>query len=359
MFALARVGNVIDMRAALVIAGAIAMSCCSSVSPARVESPRVVSATATLTASPAATAAVVTAARTATPASASAGSPTPIPMPTNVQLSAPSSTVVWAMVAGTRLFRSIDRGDSWQERPIPSSPAIRVSFVSDRDGWLLSGGSTVAPCPLQSVKIWHTTDGAMTWIEAMSAGIADAGCKDGIDFVSSTTGFVTMAAQDQGPQMYRTIDGGRSWAPTRLEDPPGPGRTADVRYWNGPVHAFGPVLLVTLIREAAPGETNFVYRSVDGGASWAYFAKLPYGSWAAFITATRWVQLLVPGQSQETTDAGATWHLSSSDYGQAAAVLPLVEFGDPQIGYATVRGSIKRTLDGAAHWTGIRTPGTE
>jgi photosystem II stability/assembly factor-like uncharacterized protein len=33
-------------------------------------------------------------------------------------------------------------------------------------------------------------------------------------------------------------------------------------------------------------------------------------------------------------------------------------FGDANVGYATVRGSIQRTTDGGAHWTAIKTPGT-
>lgn len=191
-----------------------------------------------------------------------------------------------------------------------------------------------------------------------STGIAAAGCKDGIDFVSPTTGFVRIAGEEQGAFLYRTTDGARTWTPTRLPEPAGFVRTADVRYWTGPVRALGSALLVTVERQAIPGQTSLVYRSLDDGATWSYLAKVPYGGWPGFITATRWVQLVLPGQSQETTDAGATWHPSASDYGQVAPVLPQLEFGDQQIGYATVRGSIQRTIDGAAHWIYIRTPGT-
>lgn len=287
-------------------------------------------------------------------------SPSPIPLPTNVQLSVPSGSVVWALVAGTRLFRSLDGGDTWQERLVPvSATNIRMSFISDREGWLLTNMTLGTPCPVQSIRIWHTADGAATWSEMAPTGIADAGCKDGIDFVTPTVGFVRLAGQDQAPILYRTTDGGRSWNPTPpLAEPPGFARTADVRYWSGPVHAFESVLLVRLERQANPGETDFVYRSVDGGVSWTYLAKLPFPNVPGFITATRWVELSLPGYSQETTDAGATWHLSLSDYGQAAPVAPQVEFGDPQIGYATVRGFIQRTVDGGTHWTSIRTPGT-
>jgi len=65
-----------------------------------------------------------------------------------------------------------------------------------------------------------------------------------------------------------------------------------------------------------------------------------------------------PRAAKETTDGGATWHAFTSDYQQAAPVSPAITFGDAQAGYATVRGSIQRTIDGGAHWTSLRTPGT-
>jgi len=78
----------------------------------------------------------------------------------------------------------------------------------------------------------------------------------------------------------------------------------------------------------------------------------------AFVTESRWLQVILPGQSVETTDAGRSWHAYASDYGQAAPVSPQVVFGDASVGYATVRGSIQRTEDGGLHWKYIKTPGT-
>jgi photosystem II stability/assembly factor-like uncharacterized protein len=77
-----------------------------------------------------------------------------------------------------------------------------------------------------------------------------------------------------------------------------------------------------------------------------------------FVSATRWLQIGTPSQSQETTDAGASWHAFATDYQQAAPVNPQIVFGDASTGYATVRGSIQRTTDGGAHWTAVKTPGT-
>ena len=110
----------------------------------------------------------------------------------------------------------------------------------------------------------------------------------------------------------------------------------------------------------SPGQsTHYTYRSSDGGVTWAYASTAPVQmAGIAFVTATRWLQVAAPGESKETTDAGATWHPFTTDYQQAAPIAPTIVFGDAQVGYATVRGAIQRTTDGGAHWTSIRTPGT-
>jgi photosystem II stability/assembly factor-like uncharacterized protein len=77
-----------------------------------------------------------------------------------------------------------------------------------------------------------------------------------------------------------------------------------------------------------------------------------------FVSASRWLELIVPGESVETTDAGRTWRAYPSDYSQAAPVAPQIVFGYSLVGYATVRGSIQHTIDGGVHWTSINTPGT-
>lgn len=77
-----------------------------------------------------------------------------------------------------------------------------------------------------------------------------------------------------------------------------------------------------------------------------------------FLSSSRWLELIVPGPWTETTDGGATWHPFTSDYQQAAPIAPQIVFGDANVGYATVRGTLQRTIDGGAHWTALRTPGT-
>jgi photosystem II stability/assembly factor-like uncharacterized protein len=278
----------------------------------------------------------------------------PIPLPTIAEFDAPSSSVVWAFVGGLELFRSTDRGETWQQRPLPSDPGPKagVSFVDDAQGWLLSRGSPATQCQAEVATIWHTIDAGATWQRMDTQGIAEGQCKSGLSFVDPTHGFLVASDPNQPPVIYRTADGGRTWAASRpVPDPPGfTSQPGGFTLTAGRMRSFGSTLLVPV--------GSYVFRSTDGGASWSYLASASGSTGSiAFVTATRWLSLIVPGQSEETLDAGATWHAYASDYDQAAPVAPDVVFGDSAVGYATVRGGLQRTLDGGLHWSSLRTPG--
>jgi photosystem II stability/assembly factor-like uncharacterized protein len=285
---------------------------------------------------------------------------TPITLPSVAQLSAPSGTVVWALVAGTRLFRSSDRGDTWVEATIPPGLAnVEVSFADDTNGFVLSTGSS-AECQTQTASIWKTTNGAMSWQQVTATGIAEAMCKRGLASSDAAHAFFTAYGPNSGPVIYRSVNGGPTWTASKpLPDPPGftftkPG---GVVILPGRIRAFASVLLI----DAQPyGEqTRYVFRSTDGGATLAYASTAPtVEGTVAYVSETRWLQIAPPGSSKETTDGGATWHAFTTDYSQAAPIASDIVFGDSLVGYATVRGAIQRTVDGGAHWTTIKTPGT-
>ena len=267
---------------------------------------------------------------------------------------------MWALVAGTRLFRSSDRGDTWVERALPTGLAnVEVTFADDTNGFLLSPGPS-EQCQTQTASIWKTADGAASWQQVAAAGVADAMCKRGLASSDTAHAFLTAYGPNSGPVIYRSVNSGSTWTASKpLPDPPGftftkPG---GVVILPGRPRAFGSVLLI----EAQPyGEqARYVFRSTDGGATFAY-ASTPsiVESSVAYVSEARWLQIATPGSSKETTDGGATWHAFTTDYSQAAPIAPDVGFGDAFVGYATVRGAIQRTVDGGAHWTAIKTPGT-
>jgi photosystem II stability/assembly factor-like uncharacterized protein len=288
--------------------------------------------------------------------------PSPIVLPATAQLSAPSAGVLWALMVDQYLYRSTDRGATWQQQPLPPNlvggfPRPQVSFVSDQEGWLSTGGSPETQCNAEVVGIWHTTDAGKTWQSLGTNGVSDSQCKGNLSFVDQNRGFLDGSDPNHAPVIYRTADGGRTWAASRpLPDPPGfTSQPGGFTLQPGRVSAFGPTLLVA----ASTGDVEFVFRSTDGGATWTYEASAKdHNNQVEFVTATRWLELIGPGQSVETTDGGASWQSYPADYSQAAPVAAAFVFGDPLVGYATVRGGISRTVDGGLHWIALHSPGT-
>lgn len=294
----------------------------------------------------------------------------PVTLPSFVQLSAPSANVVWALVAGTRLFRSTDRGDTWQERSAAldmRSFTREIGFISDTEGWLALPGQPGTQCTFQPIGLAHTVDAAAKWdvlvdaAASSTAGLADRQCKERLVFADAQRGFLSAYDPNSAPIIYRTGDGGRTWIASRpLPDPPGFTTVgAGIALRAGRVRAFGTTALVDASGQMNGRLVSYVFRSLDGGASWSYLVTLPNGEGAfAFVSATRWLQIAAPSASTETTDGGATWHAFTTDYSQAAPIAPEIVFADSPVGYATVRGAIQRTADGGAHWSLIKTPGT-
>jgi photosystem II stability/assembly factor-like uncharacterized protein len=292
--------------------------------------------------------------------------PHPIALPANAQLSAPSSHVVWALMIDQYLYRSGDRGATWHQKPLPPNfmsgfPRPQISFVSDQEGWLSTGGSPETQCNAEVVAIWHTTDAGTTWESLGTKGISSSQCKGQLSFVDSNRGFLDGFDPNRAPVIYHTVDAGRNWVAGKpLPDPPGfTSQGGGFTLQPGRVSAFGSTLMVAASSYSSAGNFEFVFKSTDGGAKWSYLAsaKDSYNQ-VVFVTATRWLELNAPGQSVETTNAGATWHLYASDYSQAAPIAAYFVFADSQVGYGTVRGEVSRTVDGGVHWTRLHSPGT-
>ena len=264
--------------------------------------------------------------------------------------------MVWALVGGTRLFRSSDRGDTWAERSLAGGPTPEaITFVNDREGFLLIAGDPGTLCGSAIPQVFNTSDGASTWQKRAALGFADP-CKSDLSAASSTQVFAVGLDPNKAAVVYRTQDGGLNWQVSKpLPNPPAPVTTGGL--YPHRVKAFGSTLLMEAT--LGPPATGYVYRSTDGAASWSYVTTAPpTDGFVTFVTASRWITISAPGDSKETTDGGATWHAYTTDYSQAAPVAPAIVFGDANVGYATVRGAIQRTIDGGAHWTTIKTPGT-
>jgi len=248
-------------------------------------------------------------------------------------------------------------------------PAIgrgSLSFANEQDGWFLNGFPPGTQCQQQGFELWHTADGAATWTLLArvepgpgAIGISFGQCKGAVSFGDPLRGVLPAMDTTTPPTIYRTSDGGQSWIGQRIPDPPGfttsgggnalqPGRAS----W------FGSTLLFDALTYVEGKPNRHVFRSNDSGKTWAQVRIVTDATQPiVFVTPLRWLRFTGP-ITLETIDQGLTWHAYATDFQQGAApVTPNVVFASPSAGYAAVRFSLQRTVDGGEHWTALRMPG--
>lgn len=303
---------------------------------------------------------------TATPAASAVAVSTPsapasIPLQTETVLSPAPKGVLWALVGSVALFRSRDEGQTWERRPLPEtrvSPFAEISFIDDHEGWFFEASSPGTQCLDQGVTMWHTSTGGSQWESLGANGIAERQCKRDLSFVDARTGFLSASDPNHQPVIYRTADGGNSWSASRpLPDPPGQvTQTGGFTLYPRTVYRIGGRLLVG----ATGWRQTWVYASEDGGQSWSYTAAVAGATDVAMVTfldSRTWWATGAGGLGQIVTrDGGHTWQPAPATAPFAAGVPPVVLFGGPETGYATVRGGIARTRDGGRTWTLLQPP---
>ena len=116
--------------------------------------------------------------------------------------------------------------------------------------------------------------------------------------------------------------------------------------------AFGATLLLNATGMQPDGLRTYVFKSTDGGMTWTVQTQVPSAGHAnlVLIASTRWAYFGNDGSGQETIDAGKSWHAFSCDYSDAAGVASTFVFADANVGYGTVRGVVRRTINGGVHW---------
>ena len=286
----------------------------------------------------------------------------PVTQASTVELSAQSANVVWALVDHLHLHRSTDAGDHWQQPPMPAQLGVRpvVTFLDDHEGWLLAPGSPTTQCGQEDAAVWHTTDAGSTWQQLAVHGPAPSQCTNGIWFFDSKHGFLSAWDQNHRPTVYRTADGGNSWAATTLQDPayfqsaPG-GFTLQVDWMK----QFGSTLYLEAFgsqdRPGIPHDNQFVLKSTDGGASWTYVTKVPSRE-VVLVSEMRWLDFTAQGQAMESLNGGQQFHQYASDFATDSPDATQFVFAGANVGYASGSGLLQRTLDGGAHWTRLAAP---
>lgn len=230
----------------------------------------------------------------------------------------------WAVGANGVIVHTSDGGSHWSQQSVDTTDDFRgVVFVNANSGWATSIRSVhynerTGKADDWQGSIWHTSDGGQSWVRQIIPD--NASLLNRIDFVDEQRGWavgIRRVGEDAfGPQhsavVYRTIDGGQTWA-----------------------ESYNPDLAMTLTG------VDFV----DAANGWA----------VGFITNSG----IKGGSVIHTSDGGETWR--RQDAGGFGRLLRDVQFIDQERGYivgadymAAWGPPVYRTMDGGKTWTEIR-----
>ena len=250
-----------------------------------------------------------------------------------------TASIAWVATTRHALFHTIDGGQTWQKTAVgpadEASQASQITFINPSDGWILFSTSDTGGQG-DSIDIFRTTDGGMTWTHVSSTGTSAfpdtapghlplGGTKWGLSFLDTSTGWATYqyTGTNNPIQFYVTHDGGSTWTQQTLPQPfpSKPFATLPPTFFSAQDGVL-PVLLFNSQNE----EGIDLYVTHNGGASWS-----------------------------------STAFLSTSLYLSAGlnATISTIEFIDMNHGWiVNDQGKLLyATNDGGQHWTAI-SPGT-
>ncbi len=196
--------------------------------------------------------------------------------------------------AGDGIYKSTDGGDTWTHLGLPQSERITRILVHPKNGdtvWACVPGKLWSDSADRGV--YQTTDGGKTWALVLKGANLSTGCSGlSLDAANPDVLFAglwdfrrkgwTFRSGGESPEspsgsaLYRTSDGGKTWAPLAQGStglPAGP--------WGRVEVAVAPSdgkIVYAAIESAKSG----LFRSADGGATWEARDQSQFMAWRAF-----------------------------------------------------------------------------
>jgi hypothetical protein len=180
---------------------------------------------------------------------------------TDVTQSGRQILVAVPSASGPRVFGSADRGASWTEERLPSSPVPSAEAIfADEDGATVAVISRDQTSSNFSSAHLYTRAGSGAWTRAELPAFGQ---------VRRSTGSWWLAG-GVVPSLHRSVDGGRSWRPVRL--PPGCSPDGAVTAAPG-VGVGGLVQVVSTVGDPGGSSEVRLCTSADEGGSWQLQAR--------------------------------------------------------------------------------------
>jgi photosystem II stability/assembly factor-like uncharacterized protein len=256
------------------------------------------------------------------------------------------------------LHHTTDGGSNWNSSAVPFGYAS-LQFLDSSNGFAMA--DLGAGAGSQGVAIYKTTDAGTTWQmvfqhePGMEKSLPLGGQKYGFTFLDASRGWVggTLPV-DNYIYLYRTRDGGAAWSEVNLALPAGYESAQTGNYGPQFFSATEGILVVNLVMSSDPGFVTVVYRTGDGGETWAPGQVISFGRPSDFHSASDGVAW-GGGQFYVTRDAGQTWGAVTPNEDFNAS-LSSFQFASPLIGWALTTNeasdpSLYKTTDGGTTWT--------
>jgi photosystem II stability/assembly factor-like uncharacterized protein len=243
-------------------------------------------------------------------------------------------------VASRAFLRSDDQGHTWA--PVVNAPPLNflnaMHFPGDQIGFAAGGSGTA--------NVWRSIDGGVSWNPVPLSNPPFANCQV-LRFApvnENTTWAVVIGSG--GSTMYRTSDAGATWLPQNANLPLG---SVFLRcaYFRDALHGWAG---------GGSGSVPTFWRTIDGGASWTVVATsglpAPIGDLRFADDLHGLAAMFGLGGLFRTEDGGATWTQVSS------VAVKEFRFRDALHGWASTStgGIALRTDDGGETWEEIDLP---
>jgi photosystem II stability/assembly factor-like uncharacterized protein len=246
-----------------------------------------------------------------------------------------------SFTAGRGLYRTIDGGQHWRNAGsgLPRGIAGPVSALA-----VHPASREIAYAAVAGSGVYSTTDGGESWAPTGWAFDDRYVAELAFDPLDPDTLYAA-----PGLGLFKSTDGGESW--TEVDS--GLGTYPHVR--NLGIDPKNPQVLYASSQDSSgPMSTYTMYKSVDGGLTWAFSnSGLPEDAdvWSVSIC-TAAPAVLYIGTSNGvyvSNDGGSRWRRRSMGHGWTGPVL--VDPTDPSIAYAALDGrGVFWTKDGGFAW---------
>ncbi len=239
-----------------------------------------------------------------------------------------------SVLASATLERTSNGGTSWTAMLFERHVAGGTAFIDARHGWMTTGRQLADNAEVEDT-LWRTTDGGRSWASVfvstyrldIQPSIQRGGCHwlGDVAWTTTTHGLAGVSCPfDTPPAVEVTDDGGSTWRAVRLPNLPA---REGIALFNSvtQIHSFGGGRLAASVSRCVGSDGSScypygsLYRSADGGLTWTPGAVVERGGGLFMPDADH---AWMP-DACVTTECDGTDLISTSDAGAHWQSLPL------------------------------------